>query len=63
MRPALALLLGTALGGVHDVPAPGLESMIADYTRTTEELRASSAKLRANCHGPRWQRLPYGGWQ
>jgi hypothetical protein len=59
MKPALCLCLGIALGWVQDAPSPSLKAALADHARTTAELRASSAKLRANCIGPKWQRMPY----
>lgn len=59
MKPALCLCLGMVLGWVQDAPSPSLRQALADHARTTAELRASSAKLRANCIGPSLQRMPY----
>jgi hypothetical protein len=50
--PAVVLLRGSP----HSAE---LRQALADHARTTAELRASSAKLRANCIGPKWQRMPY----
>lgn len=59
MKSAAAFALGlmVALGGRPDNEP--IRMAVAGYVKTTDELRATSARLRAMCQPPRVQRAPY----